>query len=164
MKRLEHALQIAVAHMLQLVLDPERTWWSAIDHGVGKLGVVEATQRKKRGVKPGLPDIMLLVYGSWPCLIGIELKAGKGMATEAQRSVAMAWRNMGHRYEIARSLEEVQDILARHRVPTLRRMTFFSGGGHECHKRPAKTWHRSEGRGRKSKGHLSLVLPRPAKT
>ena len=28
----EHALQVAVAHMLQVVLDPERTWWSAIDH------------------------------------------------------------------------------------------------------------------------------------
>jgi hypothetical protein len=27
----EHALQVAVAHMLQLVLDPEKTWWSAIE-------------------------------------------------------------------------------------------------------------------------------------
>lgn len=164
MKRPEHALQIAVAHMLQIVLDPERTWWTAIDHGVGKLGVVEASQRKKRGVKPGLPDLMLLVYGSWPCLIGIELKAGKGVVTEAQRSVAMAWRNMGHRYELARSLEDVQDILARHRVPTLRRMTFFSGGGHERVERPTAPRHQRPKRRRKSKSRLSVVLPRAAQT
>ena len=158
MKRLEHALQMAVAHMLQVVLDPGRTWWTSIDHGVGKLGPAEAGIRKARGVKPGLPDIMLMVYGSWPCLIGIELKAGKGVATEAQRTVAAAWRDMGHRYELARSLEDVQDILVRHRVPMLRRMKFFSGGGHERLERPTKTRHRSEGRGRKSKGNLSLVL------
>ena len=34
----EHALQVAVAHMLQVVLDPVKTWWSAIDHAA-KLGV-----------------------------------------------------------------------------------------------------------------------------
>ena len=170
MKRLEHSLQIAVAHMLQVVLDPDKTWWTSIDHGVGKLGVVEAVNRKKRGVRAGLPDIILMIkimrLGTRPMLpiiIGIELKSAKGAATEAQRTVAIAWRAMGHSYELARSLEDVHDILVRNNVPMLRRMvTFFKGGGNERPERPAKTWHQRPKRRRKSKGHLSVVLARKA--
>ena len=59
----EHALQVAVAHMLQIVLDPEHTWWSAIDHGAGKLSKRAAGMMKARGVHRGLPDFIVLTNG-----------------------------------------------------------------------------------------------------
>src|SRR5262252_3116138 len=100
----EHALQVAVAHMLQLVLDPERTWWSAIDHGVGKLSKRAAGMMKARGVKRGLPDIIIM-FG-FANLVGIELKTDTGKLSEEQKQVGADWLMMGHTIYLARSLEE----------------------------------------------------------
>ena len=160
MKRLEHSLQMAVAHMLQVVLDPVLTWWTSIDHGVGRLGVVEASQRKRRGVKPGIPDIIIM----WDCgmLIGLELKAGRGRASDAQTEIAETWSRLGFGVWYARSLEEVQSVLERAGVPMRTRMKFFSGGGNDRLKRPAAPRHQRPKRRRKSKGHLSVVLARKA--
>ena len=116
MRRPEHALQVAVAHMrVQVVLDPVLTWWTSIDHGVGRLGVVEASQRKRRGVKPGIPDIIIM----WDCgmLIGLELKAGRGRASDAQTEIAEMWSRLGFGVWYARSLEEVQSVLEHAGVP-----------------------------------------------
>jgi len=159
MRRPEQALHLAVAHMLDVVLDPDRTWWTSIDHGVGKLGWKEAGIRRARGVKPGIPDIILMPQDT--PLIGIELKSATGYASEPQRLVAKAWLAMGHRCEMARSLEDVQDILDRYDVPVLRRMNFL-GGGYERPERPAPSRHRRPKRQRKPKGHLPVVLPRAA--
>jgi len=134
MRHREHSLQIAVAHMLTVVLDPSLTWWSSIDHGVGRLGPAEAGIRKRRGVKPGLPDVLimtkLLPLGTrsmYPSVIGIELKVGKGKLSPAQIEVQDAWRLMGHGYYVATSLEEVQEILAHCHVPMRTRMNFMGG-------------------------------------
>jgi hypothetical protein len=156
----EHSLQIAVAHMLDVVLDPKRTWWTAIDHGVGKLGFKEAGIRKARGVKPGIPDIIIMAHGIWPPLIGVELKAGRGEATEAQELVAQRWHDVaGFPVCIARTLDEVQVILAAYKVPMRTRMNFFSKGANdERASRPAPPGHRRASRRRKPKGYLPLVL------
>jgi len=153
----EHALQVAVAHMLQLVLDPERTWWSAVDHGAGKLSKTAAGMMKARGVKRGLPDFIVMAYACAPSMIGIELKTEKGQLSDHQRAVGDAWRSMGFPVYVARSLEEVQEVLEHVRFPLLRRMNFL-GGGHERRQRPAPARHpRSRGR-RKPKGDLPVVL------
>jgi hypothetical protein len=157
----EHSLQIAVAHMLDVVLDPKRTWWTAIDHGVGKLGFKEAGIRKARGVKPGIPDIVIMArdFPYQPIVIGIELKAGRGDLSEAQIEVRDEWLSMGHGVYVARSLEEVQDILVRAKIPMRRRMNFFSKGANdERASRPAPPGHRRASRRRKPKGYLPLVL------
>jgi hypothetical protein len=131
MKRHEHSLQIAVAHMLALVLDPAKTWWSALDHAA-QLSPRYGAERKRRGVKRGLPDVMVLAQGKQQValLIGIELKAPKGSLSPDQKEVRDAWIAMGHQYHVARSLEEVQDILDHCHVPMRRRMNLFSGGAH----------------------------------
>ena len=159
--RREHALQAAVAHMLEVVLDPERTWWSSIDHGVGYLGKRTAFDRKKRGVKPGLPDIIILrqpQINDWAhMLIGIELKVKNGKLSEVQRDVGDAWSKMGHTIFVARSLEEVQEILEFCRVPMRTRMRFFSGGNNEPVRRSQVAGHSRPRRTRKPKNHLPLV-------
>lgn len=174
MKRLEHALQVAVAHMLQVVLDPDKTWWTSIDHGVGRLGPAEAGIRKARGVKAGLPDILIL-YKPPPRrvspgrvamndirVLGIELKAGKGELSDAQWDVATAWTDLGGALiHVARSLEEVQSILLVRGVPIRTRMNFL-GGGYDRSERPATTWHQRPKHRRKPKGGLPVVLARKA--
>jgi hypothetical protein len=153
----EHALQVAVAHMLQLVLDPERTWWSAIDHAA-KLSPRYGADRKRRGVKPGMPDFIVMANHFVPAVIvGIELKYAKGKLSPAQIEVRDSWQLMGHMIYVARSLEEVQEILEHCHVPMLRRMNFL-GGGYDRAERPAPARHHRARRPRKSKNHLPLVL------
>lgn len=123
MRRLEHSLQTAVADMLELVLDPERTYWSSLDHGVGKLGPAEARSRKRRGVKAGLPDVLILaLIDNRPFMCGMELKAGKGELSAPQVATQQAWADVGFTIYVARSCQDVQDILARCRIPTRRRV------------------------------------------
>jgi hypothetical protein len=153
----EHALQVAVAHMLQIVLDPERTWWTSIDHGVGKLGRAEAGIRKARGVKAGLPDIIVMAPDQF--LIGIELKIDKGKLSPAQIEVGDSWQLMGHSIYVARSLEEVQEILEHCCIPMRHRMNFL-GGGYERRGRSASPRHSRTRHRRKSKNHLPVVLAR----
>jgi hypothetical protein len=123
MKQVEHGLQIGVARLLNLCLDPERTWWSAIDHGAGKMSKRAAGMMKKRGVKRGMPDIVIMwwhnVVGK---MIGIELKAGKGRLTPDQRLVERQWNKMGFAIYTARSLGEVQQILRVENIPMYRKM------------------------------------------
>jgi len=158
----EHALQVAVAHMLQLVLDPERTWWTAIDHGAGRLSKRAAGMMKARGVKRGLPDFLIMYRDeSFPCLIGIELKTDKGRLTPDQLLVAHQWEDMGHAIIVARSLEDVQSILDHMHVPVRSHIVTW-GNRHERAQRAAGTRHpRPRHRG-KSKNRMSVVLGREA--
>src|SRR5215468_2540906 len=123
----EHALQVAVAHMLHVVLDPERTWWSAIDHGAGKLSKASAGMMKARGVKPGLPDfiVMWMSHHLSGEMIGIELKTDHGRLSASQEEIAERWGGLGFSVYVARSLEEVQEILEFMHIPTRTRMTIF---------------------------------------
>jgi hypothetical protein len=126
----EHGLQIAVAHMLELVVDPGECWWTAVDHGVGRLGKAEAGIRKRRGVKAGIPDFIFLCMNPFtgPWLFGVELKAGKGSLSAAQKDLRDAWQRMGVPIDVARSLEDVQGILEHRNVALRRRMNLFSKG------------------------------------
>lgn len=56
--------------------------------------------RKQRGVKPGVPDILVL-YRRKP--IGIELKSRNGKCSPAQRLVRKALLRAGARWWVARS-------------------------------------------------------------
>ena len=164
----EHALQVAVAHMLQVVLDPDRTWWTAIDHAA-KLGVKvnrktgaryspQGQSRQQRGVKKGLPDVMIMPMNE--PVLGIELKTDKGGLSPAQVETMTAWTAMGHGIHVARSLEEVQEILEANNVPMIRRMNLFGGSSHGRAGRAARTRHPRAQRERKSKNSLPLVLSR----
>lgn len=159
----EHALQIGVAQMLRTVLDPEKTWWTAIDHAA-RLSLRYGAERKRRGVKRGLPDIMIFLIDGLSThlkhhVIGIELKTDKGRLTPEQVDTALAWTMMGHVIYVARSLEEVYEILEFCRVPMRSRMTFL-GGGDGRPTRAAAARHPRARRPRKSKAVVPLVLGR----
>ena len=171
MRHSEHALQVAVAHMLTVVLDPDRTWWSGIDHGAGKMSKAAGGMMKARGVKRGLPDIIILTHfdicgaAGAPFLLGIELKSEKGRSTPDQLLVADKWLEIGGSVhacfiEVAHSLEEVQDILERNNIPMCRRMTFF-GGDHERRERLTAPRHPRARPARRAKGRVPMVQRRP---
>ena len=117
MRRPEQALQIQVASFLRVALKPP-VWWTSIDHGVGKLGRAEAGLRKARGVKSGLPDLLVLADGPdgymgvrTPLVVAIELKAGDGKQSVEQVTVQKAFEDVGAFYHVCRSLEEVIAVL-----------------------------------------------------
>jgi hypothetical protein len=157
MKRSEHSLQIAVNHMLTLVLEPALTWFSAIDHGVGRLGGAEAGIRKRRGVKPGIPDLIILWRGG--NMLGIELKSGKGYLSPEQVLVHTVWGVLGFNVHVVRSLEQMQEILEAYGVPMRRRLNLFPKGvrHHEPAVRPTPPRHKRPARGRKPKDAVPVV-------
>jgi len=152
-KHSEHALQVAVARMLAIVLDPEKTWWSGIDHGAGKMTPASAGLRRARGVKRGLPDIIILFNSG---LLGIELKSDKGRLSPEQIEAGNYWISLGHDIVVARSLEDVQEILLAWNIPMRTRMTFM-GGGNGRAARTTQPRDRGPRRSGRAASRLSLV-------
>jgi hypothetical protein len=159
--RREHSLQVAVNHMLELVLDPEKTWYSAVDHAA-QLSARYGAERKRRGVKRGLPDFIIIYDSSMrgTTVLGLELKVGRGALSPEQRAVRDAWTDLGQRYFVARSLEEVQETLEHCRVPMRRRMNLFSKeANHEQPAvRPQTARHKRPPRRRRPAGAVPVVL------
>jgi hypothetical protein len=115
----EHALHVAVARYLALALKPP-TVWTSLDAGAGKMGAAAAGRRKARGVKPGWPDLLVMHHNSpntGTIVLGIELKAGTGTASTAQKAIAKAFYDCDAEYVICRSISEVAAALALADIP-----------------------------------------------
>ena len=117
MRRPEQALQIAVAGYLALALKPP-SFWSSIDHGAGKMTPASAGLRKARGVKPGLPDVLVMhpIFGH-TLVIGVELKATVGRLSPSQHAVGAAFLGCNSHYFVARSVDEVEGFLRGVGIP-----------------------------------------------
>lgn len=89
---------------------PAASWWSSIAHE-RKQSPIQGAHQKARGVKAGLPDVLVLAPGF---VLGVELKAGKNTATAIQNAVGAELRRLGHGYEIVRSVEQLGEVLIRH--------------------------------------------------
>ncbi len=123
MRRPEQQLHLAVARYLDLMLRPQvqdsPVFWTAIDHASGvKNGRLAGALRKARGVKAGLPDIMifgepLAATPNFTPVAAIELKAGKGTQSPAQKQVQAAMEAVGIHYAICRSIEDVGQVLVK---------------------------------------------------
>lgn len=114
----EHALHVAVARYLALALKPP-VWWSSIDHGAGKMSAAAAGRRKARGVRKGLPDILVMspIDDTGTIVLGIELKAGNGRQSDAQRDLEEAFLGCEAEYTVCRSIADVADALKACGIP-----------------------------------------------
>lgn len=129
MKQPERALQIDVAKYLKLALRSP-SYFSAIGHGGG--GKIRGAILKTMGMKPGLPDIIVLHpvlqrgnnAGCW--VIGIELKSATGGLTPAQKATKVAFEEAGGFYYVARSVIEVGGFLQGLGVPLYEDAVTFS--------------------------------------
>ncbi len=85
-KHPEDDLHITVAQYLGVernVALPDDAVWTTIEPG-GKRGKREAGRLKSKGLKPGLPDIIVLYRGQ---LICFELKAPGGTLSKVQKAM-----------------------------------------------------------------------------
>lgn len=100
--RIEDDLQKSVATFLDAVL-PKDTFWSSIDHAGG--GVLVGKNRKARGVKKGLPDVLIIWAGK---TFWIELKAPGEYPDTDQKAIHERLRTAGCEGSICRTLDEVE--------------------------------------------------------
>jgi VRR-NUC domain len=110
----ESELHKSVANLLDWVLLPPALY-STFPSGWGKLSKMMAQTLRKSGLKPGMPD-MIVFPGGGRCF-GIELKAGKNVPTPTQREMFDKMLQAGIRVYVARSVEQVWDILHTEKVP-----------------------------------------------
>lgn len=107
----EQTLQQAVAEFLDAAL-PRDAWWTAIGHGGG--GKVRGGILKSMGVKPGVPDLLVIWRGA--CFF-IELKSKNGRLSAAQMQVAKDLQYAGAHFGWARTVENVASLLTAWNVP-----------------------------------------------
>lgn len=115
----EQRLQIAVAQYLGHALRPP-TIWTAFPAGGG--GRIRGAFLKAMGLKAGWPDIVVMhPLGGDGCqvsvVVGIELKAAKGRLSPSQTAMHKSFYAAGARYDICRSLDEVEWFLKNCRIP-----------------------------------------------
>lgn len=91
----------------------------SIDHGAGKMTKAAAGIRKARGVKAGLPDVWIFEpMNDYTFVIVIELKSDSGVLSGSQAVVAGRLQQAGVVVGVARSIDDVRDILAANGIPT----------------------------------------------
>jgi len=98
-------LQKACAKFLNHALPPD-VWFTAIDHATRS--ATEGQDKKARGVKPGLPDLMFKFDRR---TVWIELKTEKWRLQDTQESVRDMLTGNGDDWHVARSIDDVEAIL-----------------------------------------------------
>jgi len=102
----EAALQRQIVGYLSWALTPP-AWFTAIGHGGG--GEMRGMILKGMGMKAGVPDLVI-VYDR--CAYWCELKAAKGVLSEAQKEVHAALWKAKTPVAVVRSLDEFRALLA----------------------------------------------------
>lgn len=107
----EQVLQRAVAQYLDARL-PAAAMWFHPPNG-GNLSKAQAGIMKAMGLKPGVPDIVILANGS---AYFIELKAPRGYPTPEQREWHQRLRAGHYGIAVARDLETVARLLVEWKI------------------------------------------------
>jgi hypothetical protein len=107
----EWSLQRAIAVYLSKALPPE-IYWTAIDIGSAG-GAHQGALRKARGVRAGLPDLLVAFAGR---ALWLEIKNGSSLS-EPQKLTRDALRANGHAWALVRSLEDVEAACVSAGIP-----------------------------------------------
>jgi hypothetical protein len=106
----EHQLQVQVAAYLDSALPTRGCFWTSID-SAGR-GAIAGAHMKRRGVKRGTADIMIVSDHRKPSsTIWVELKSATGRLTPEQKIFRDCVEQAGHLYMVARSVETVAIML-----------------------------------------------------
>jgi hypothetical protein len=112
-RREEFAEQALLVEMLQELLDPAFAFFSALENR--PRSAWSGLRQKRRGVRAGLPDLMIVVY--WKPPVFIEMKSKRGVLSPAQKRVFADLRAMGADVYVARSATAALEALRRSNVP-----------------------------------------------
>jgi hypothetical protein len=112
-RREEFAEQARLVAMLQELLDPGVAFFSALENR--PRSALAGLLQKRRGVRAGLPDMMVVV--NWRPPVFIEMKSKRGVPSAAQRRVFAELQATGADVYLARSTAAALEALRRSNVP-----------------------------------------------
>jgi hypothetical protein len=104
----EHQLQISVCQLLDAALRPD-LYYLAIPNG-GLRNIAVARKLKAEGARAGVADLQILLEdgrSAW-----LELKIKGGSLSPDQRIFRDAVKKLGHRYAVAKTMDEVEEFLS----------------------------------------------------
>lgn len=81
----EHAEHVTFVRWLRAIEKQAGLWWCTVGHGGYRLSRNQANLMQARGVRPGVPDVLICHRGR---LIGIELKRVKGGSLSEEQKAA----------------------------------------------------------------------------
>ena len=115
----EDAFHLAVAELLNWVLRAP-TFWTTFPAGYGKLGKGMAGKLKAKGMRAGMPDILIFQptnHFKNSRVVGLELKVGRNTTTAKQRTTHELLRACGVGVYTIRSLNDVLAALLASDIP-----------------------------------------------
>lgn len=115
----EYQLQVAAADFLVWAL-PDDIIFTHIPMGE-KRDKATAGKLRAMGVNPGWPDFEILIPNG--VTLRIEMKTERGRPSEPQQTFFQRAKVLGHRCYIARSVNQLQEILEYNGITLRARMT-----------------------------------------
>jgi hypothetical protein len=103
----EHQLQVLVLAHLEATARPE-LYWFAIPNAARR-SMVLASRMKAEGLRAGVADLCIMAPAGrvhW-----LELKAGRGAQSDAQKGFEAICKRLGHDYAVVRNLDEAITVL-----------------------------------------------------
>jgi hypothetical protein len=129
MRREEWQEQKKLARLLDKWLDRDRAWWTATDPVAAS--ALSGAIRKQRGVKPGVPDVLVWYDGK---SITIEMKSRQGKCSRRQRLARGGLLQAGAQWRLCRSARSAMFTLYEAGVPF--RAIVHDDGRIECWQQP----------------------------
>ena len=77
----------------------------------GQRNRVEAAKFKAMGVRPGVPDLLLILPRHGYSYLAMELKVGKNTQTDSQKTYQSKMSENGGKYIVIRSIDEFIDAV-----------------------------------------------------
>jgi hypothetical protein len=103
----EHKLQTALCDYLNIAARPELHWFAIPNGGHRHIRVAQVL--KNEGAKRGSPDLVFLLPGGkvgW-----LEMKAQRGVLSDAQKTFRDKAQSLGHAWAVARTIDEALAFL-----------------------------------------------------
>lgn len=96
-----------------------RIWSWALFHvpNGGQRNAKEAAKFKAMGVRPGVPDLMLILPRHGYHYLALELKVGKNTQTDRQRAYQTYIETTGGKYAVIRSLDQFIETINEYLKP-----------------------------------------------
>ena len=105
----EHSLQSRLLDILSYAARPE-IYYFAIPNQSNR-HINNAVKMKSEGVRSGIPDLCLMFPIEEGAVAWLEMKARTGSLSVAQMGFRAICGRLGHRWAMARSVEEALDVL-----------------------------------------------------
>jgi hypothetical protein len=112
-RRQEWAEHVKLVELLTRYLDPATVFWTSLENRPSSL--LNGLLQKKRGVRSGLPDVMVIACHR--LVVFVELKSVSGIASKAQKQIRSELLAVGCNWWMARSARAALTALHRAGVP-----------------------------------------------